>query len=161
MYNSEDKPITAEELSNILYDITDIDCEWLMDTIKEKLSNRPIEEIIEVLLYKNRLGHNITLYNLPFCIFKEENIEYFMKYIRLIPSEVIYNYRDIYNSTVLHNAAYASNKVFMMKLLKLGIDKNVKGKFNETVESILQKKINDAQKIVNLNNEIITCVSIP
>lgn len=152
--------ITAQELDDLFYSHTnDSECKYMMIKIKNRLDNRPPIEVMEALLNsKNNYNKEIgipPLYKLCFCIFKKENINYFNKFLNLAPKNFLKNFRLPGNKTFLHIAVYASNLYLVEILLNYNIDINIRDSNNNSVLDILEKKINDAKNIVNLNQNIL------
>ena len=158
-------PVTAQELDDLFYsDTNDSESKFMMVKIKKRLDKRPPIEVMKALLNsKNNNNQDIGIppfYKLCFCIYKEENLKYFKKYLNLAPENYFKNFRLPGNKTFLHIAVHASNQHLIKILSNYNIDIYIKDNNNNTVLDLLEKNIYDAQKIVISNKNILNLLLI-
>jgi hypothetical protein len=136
-------PLTRKEIQEKFphdNETNDINFPYFFEDIKRRLDSRPVKEVIEIFIHKDRFNMTI-LDSICVYIYKEENIEYFMKFLKMAPIGFFKNYETIKGENPLHICANCKNMNALKNLLTLGFDKNQKNKKGYNIEQILENKI--------------------
>jgi len=153
-------PLTINEMSYLLNIEFDGNENNAMVYIKERLNSRPPLEVAELLIIPNNL--NITfLYNIVVSIYNKENVDYFMKFLRLNPREIYENWdRCRWKSTPLIQAIQSNNYEVFEQFIELGFDISVVNYKGESIESIIRSQKEIAEKKINKLDNYLNKLSI-
>ena len=132
----------------------DINYPYFFENIKQRLDRRPKKEVTEILIQKDRFNFTIIDYICTY-IYKNENIEYFMEFLKTSPIGFFKNYETVRGENPLHICAKCKNIYALKNLLTLGFDKNQKNKKGETVKDILENQNKKYQKDLDLSQQMI------
>ena len=124
------------------------------ENIKQRLDGRPKKEVTEILIQKDRFNFTILDY-ICIYIYKKDNLEYFMDFLKTAPVGFFKNYETIKGDNPLHTCAHCKNSYALKKMLILGFDQNQKNKKGETVKDILENQAKKHQKDLDLSQQMI------
>lgn len=132
----------------------DTNCPYFFENIKQRLDGRPKKEVTEILIQKDRFNFTILDY-ICMYIYKKDNLEYFMDFLKAAPVGFFKNYETIKGDNPLHTCAKCKNIYALKKFLILGFDQNQKNKKGETVKDILENQAKKYQKDLDLSQQMI------
>ena len=150
-------PLTTREIIEKFphdNETNDINCPYFFENIKQRLNGRPKKEVMETLIQKDRFNFTIIEY-ICMYIYKKDNLEYFMEFLKTAPIGFFKNYENIQGGNPLHSCAKCKNIYALKKMLTLGFDKNQKNKKGETIKDILNTQASTYQKYLDLSREMI------
>ena len=150
-------PLTRKEIEEKFphdNETNDMNYPYFFEDIKKRLDGRPVKEVTEILIQKDRFQFTILDY-ICMYIYKKDNLEYFMDFFKTAPIGFFKNYENIRGENPLHICAKCKNTYALKILLKLGFDQNQKNKENKTVKDILENHKKICQREMNLYQQMI------
>lgn len=136
-------PLTRKEIQEKFphdNESNDINFPYFFEDIKKRLESRPKKEVLDILTQKDRFNTTIVDY-ICIYVYKEENILYFLNFLKMAPIGFFKNYESIKGENPLHICATCKNINALKHLINLGFDKNQKNKNGHNVKQILENGI--------------------